>query len=232
MTRTTLAVVLTTALASSPADAGWLFPKGVGNYGPYTGGHGYSYATAYHYGFAWSAADTWNRDIFAYPAGISPYRPYGKPISKTVFPHPETPYIAVPGPRDLPMLVKPPAHPIDEVVPVLPGMSMPIATPHLQPVPATLPQPAAVPAAPQAAATSATIKMQVPPTAEVWVEKEKLAQAGAERVFQTPPLPPGRMQIINVRAKWVEAGREVEQFRVVGVRSGETARLTFTPAAP
>jgi uncharacterized protein (TIGR03000 family) len=230
MTRMTLALALGAALASSQAHASWLFPKGVGKYGPYTGGHGYSYATAYHYGFAWSAADTWIRDPFAYPTGISPYRPYGKPISKTVFPHPDTPYIAVPGPNGLPTLVKPPAHHAEEVVPFVPGMMAPIGAPILNPVPATLPQPVPVPA--PASTTAGTIKLQVPATAEVWVEKEKLAQAGAERVYQTPPLTPGKMQVISVRAKWVEGGKEVEQFRVVGVKPGETARVTFGATQP
>jgi uncharacterized protein (TIGR03000 family) len=231
MTRFSVALALGAALASSPAHASWLFPKGVGNYGPYTGGHGYSYATAYHYGFAWSAADTWNRDIFAYPAGISPYRPYGKPISKTVFPHPDTPYIAVPGPGGLPTLVKPSAHPIEELVP---GAMAPIGAPILQPVPAGLPASVTAPVgvAVPPSTTAGTIKMQVPPGAEVWIDKEKLSQAGAERVYQTPPLTPGRMQVISVRAKWIDGGREVEQFRVVGVRSGETAKVTFTSSAP
>lgn len=225
MTRIWFALAVSLALGAT-TQASWLFPKGVGKYGPYTGGHGYSYATAYHYGFTFSAADSWNRDIYAYPGGILPYRPYGKPISKTVFPHPDTPYIAVPGPNGLHTLVKP-VPPMEEVIP--PGVILPpgpVDAPMLQPVPTTLPAP--VPTA----SLSGTIKLHVPETAEVWVEKEKLTQAGAERVYRTPPLTPGKMQILNVRAKWLEGGREVEQFRVVGVKSGETAKLTFGSTQP
>ncbi len=218
-------VLVVAALGATTSQANWLFPKGVGKYGPYTGGHGYSYATAYHYGFAWSAADTWNRDIFNFPSGYSPYRPYGKPISKTVFPHPETPYIAVPGPDGLYRLVKPGLPPLmDEPVP---GVLAPIQSPHLQPVPVEAQATAQAPALLPAPTTSATIKIHVPPAAEVWIEKEKLQQTGSDRVTQTAPLAPGKMHIIAVRAKWKENGRDFDQIRVVGVRAGETAKVTF-----
>jgi uncharacterized protein (TIGR03000 family) len=62
----------------------------------------------------------------------------------------------------------------------------------------------------------------------VWFDKFKMTQTGSDRVYQTPPLVPGKTQIYTVRAKWNEAGRDVEQFRVVGVRAGETAKLNFT----
>ena len=52
-------------------------------------------------------------------------------------------------------------------------------------------------------------------------------QTGTDRVYQTPPLPAGKMQIYTVRAKWNQDGRDVEQFRVVGVRAGETSKLNF-----
>ncbi len=62
------------------AEAGFLgFGDGIGPamwYGPYTGGHGYSYNVAYSYGLAFSSADTWRRDPVAYPYGPYPY-PYG-----------------------------------------------------------------------------------------------------------------------------------------------------------
>lgn len=213
MTRFTM-VLFGAAVAGGAAQASWLFPKGVGNYGPYTGGHGYSYATAYHYGFAWSAADTWNRDPFAYPGGILPYRPYGRPISKTVFPHPDTPYISVPGENGLYTLVKPSAPPIEGV------MTAPMGAPILQPVPAAT------------ADSCASIKVTVPANAQVWVEKEKNDQTAGERVYKTAPLTPGQMSIITLRAKWNENGRDFEQFRAVGVRAGETAKVTFTSTQP
>ena len=46
--------------------------------------------------------------LFAYPGGISPYRPYGRPITYRVFPNPSTPYISVPGPDGMPTLIRDP----------------------------------------------------------------------------------------------------------------------------
>jgi uncharacterized protein (TIGR03000 family) len=213
---TRLTVALSLALCAGSAHGGW-FTRGVGDYGPYTGGHGYSYNVAYSYGFAWSAADTWRRDIFAYPGGIYPYRPYERPIYYRVFPKPETPYISVPGPDGLPTLIHPLPH-ADAVLPYEPTLLTPPAgappTPNLLPVP-------------DATAKAATIRVKAPEAAEVWVEKEQLPGAGGERTFQTAPLTGGRTQIFSLRAKWSEGGREVEQYRVVGVKAGETARVTF-----
>jgi uncharacterized protein (TIGR03000 family) len=216
MKRYGLALAAMLVLQAANARAG-LFDQGIGGamyYGPYTGGHGYSWNTAYGYGFAFSAADTWRRDPLAYPAGIYPYRPYGWPISCRVFPTPPAPYVSVPGPDGLPVLV-PTATP-DMVAPGAPVVVPPSVTNGLQPVPAGA-----------MAQRPALVKVHVPEGADVWFEKEKMPAGGTDRVFQSPPLTPGKMHIYTVRAKWNQAGREVEQVRIVGVRAGETAKLTF-----
>src|SRR5205823_2427906 len=87
-------------------------------YGPYTGGHGYSYNTAYSYGYAFSSADTWRRDPVAYPAGPYPYPLGPYPPRRYVFPTTSPTY----------------AHP-DEMV--VPGPVVSPALPLLQPVPGT-----------------------------------------------------------------------------------------------
>src|SRR6476659_539532 len=106
MMRFSLAFIAGSLFFIPSANAG-LFTWGPQDYkyGPYTGGHGYSYNVAYSYGFPFSAADTWRRDVYAYPGGIVPYRPYGKPIIYRVFPTPTTPYVSVPGPDGMPTLV-------------------------------------------------------------------------------------------------------------------------------
>jgi uncharacterized protein (TIGR03000 family) len=240
MTRFATALTAGLLVLTSSAQAGW-FSRGIGSameYGPYTGGHGYSYNVAYSYGFAFSAADTWRRDIFAYPGGIYPYRPHGKPIYHRVWPKPDVPYVSAPGPDGLPTLIKPGVAGTDGALESVPGgvegpfalpprvystppstSLKPVATPLLQPVPA------------EAAGRPAMVRIAVPADAEVWVEKEKMDQTGPDRAFQTPPLPAGKMQIYTVRARWTQEGKEVEQFRVVGVKAGETARLKFTAPA-
>jgi uncharacterized protein (TIGR03000 family) len=233
MRRYGLALAAAALLQLGHAHAG-LFDQGIGSamiYGPYTGGHGYPYNTAYGYGLSFSAADSWRRDPFAYPGGVYPYRPYEWPIYYRVFPKPPAPYVSVPGPDGLPVLA-PTAVPEwhEGQVFVAPGGAA-----ALQPVPkASLPTlaPAPTPATTSISTTAterpAQVRVQVPAGAEVWFDKSKMTQTGTERVYQTPPLPAGKMQIYTVRAKWNEGGRDVEQFRVVGVRAGETAKLTFT----
>lgn len=181
------------------------FGEGIGPakiYGPYTGGHRYSYNVAYSYGLAFNAADTWRIDPVAYPTGIAPFRPFGRPIRWQTFPHnPANPPIAVIDERGLPVLRTPGVSPNGELLPV----------PHVALKPVNAPP-----------AGCAQIRILAPEGAEVFVEKEKLKGD----LYQTPPLE-GRMKVYSVRARWNRDGREVEQFRVVGVQPGETAKLVF-----
>jgi uncharacterized protein (TIGR03000 family) len=208
------APILLLALPCLPAAEAQLFTRGPDafRYGTYTGGHGYSYNTAYGYGLSFSPADSWWRDPFAYPAGIYPYRPYQRPITYRVFPHPITPYVSIPGPNGLPILVP-------QAVEIAPAPVGDFVGPGLPLTP--------VPTA--ADGRCAQIRVVAPAGAEVWVEKQKLPGTGA--TYKTPPLTPGKMEIYSVRAKWVTAGREVEQFRVVGVSAGDSAQVLFTAEA-
>lgn len=206
-----LAPVLLLGLPCLPAAQAQLFPRGPDalRYGPYTGGHAYSYNTAYGYGLSFSPADSWYRDPFAYPAGIYPYRPFERPITYRVFPHSGTAYVSVPGPNGLPIL-------IPQAVECGPPPVGAVVAPGLLLVP--------VPTA--ADGRVARIHVIAPAGAEVWVEKQKLP--GAAATYRTPPLTPGKMEVYSVRAKWTVAGREVEQFRVVGVNAGDTKQVQFT----
>jgi uncharacterized protein (TIGR03000 family) len=208
-----LAPLLLLALPCLPAAEAQLFPTGPDalRYGAYTGGHAYSYNTAYGYGLSFSPADSWWRDPFAYPAGIYPYRPFQRPITYRVFPRPTTPYVSIPGPNGLPILVP-------QVVEAGPAPVGVIVNPGLPLVPV-----------PAADGRCAQIRVVAPAGAEVWVEKQKLPGAGA--TYQTPPLTSGKMQLYSVRAKWAVAGKQVEQFRVVGVSAGDSAQVQFAAEA-
>ncbi len=205
-------------VAAGTARAG-LFGGGIGSamqYGPYTGGHAYSYNVAYSYGLSFSAADSWRRDPIAYPAGVYPYRPYGRPILYRVFPQTpgSVPPISVPGEDGLPVLAHPGLPPA-AALPVPPAVIVPGSLPALQPVPGV------------AEARPATIRVVVPYNAEVWLDREKTTQTGMERAFALPPLPPGKLHVVSVRASWLENGRVVEQVRAVGIKAGETAKVNF-----
>jgi uncharacterized protein (TIGR03000 family) len=89
-------------LASAPPSwAGFLgFGSGIGPamfYGPYTGGHRYSYNVAYSYGFAFNAADTWRSDPLAYPAGVDPYRYWRRGRAPAYAPPVDGPLVEMPG---------------------------------------------------------------------------------------------------------------------------------------
>jgi uncharacterized protein (TIGR03000 family) len=66
-------------------------------YGPYTGGHRYSYNTAYSYVLPFNAADSWRSDLLAYPAGVYPYPlgPYAPRRFVFVTPPPAAPGLVV-----------------------------------------------------------------------------------------------------------------------------------------
>jgi uncharacterized protein (TIGR03000 family) len=81
MTRRGAWAVLVGLLAVGGARAG-LFDQGIGSamyYGPYTGGHGYSYATAYHYMLPFTANGFSSPWVYPYDWSSYPYRGYAFP---------------------------------------------------------------------------------------------------------------------------------------------------------
>ncbi len=180
--------------ASAHAGPFGLFGHGIGSameYGPYTGGHRYSYNVAYGYGLSFNAADSWRIDPFAYPGGVYPYRPYERPIVYRAWPaSPSGPPISVPGEDGLPVLA--PAVPPTSIAP---GVLEPVPAVTLKPVPDSV-LAAAMKPVPAPVGGTALIKFTAPEGAEVYVEKERV---GGD-VFQTPPLE-GRMKVYSVRAK-------------------------------
>jgi len=74
---------------------------------------------------------------------------------------------------------------------------------------------------------SATVEVRVPAGAEVWFDDEPTRQRGEQRTFVSPPLTPGREFHYDVRARWKDGDRVVDQTRAVGVRSGQTTEVDF-----
>jgi uncharacterized protein (TIGR03000 family) len=88
------------------------------------------------------------------------------------------------------------------------------------------------PAPPCPVATPATLRVLVPPDAELWIGDSPTDQRGAERLFVTPPLEGGRNLAYEVRARWAEQGRVVERTRTVPVYPGDRVTVDFrTPEA-
>jgi uncharacterized protein (TIGR03000 family) len=79
--------------------------------------------------------------------------------------------------------------------------------------------------------TPAQISLRVPANAAVWFDGEKTTSAGPDRQFQSPPLTPGQRYHYEVRARWVENGREVTQTQQVAVSAGANVNVSF-PVQP
>jgi len=79
---------------------------------------------------------------------------------------------------------------------------------------------------------TASVKVLLPTAdAEVWLSGSRGTLRGAERLFSSPALEPGREYTYTVRVRWTIDGRVLESVRAVDVRAGETSAVDFrTPA--
>jgi uncharacterized protein (TIGR03000 family) len=72
------------------------------------------------------------------------------------------------------------------------------------------------------------INVRVPAGAEVRFDGSKTSQTGGLRWFVTPALVPGRDYSYEIRARWMEAGRAVEETRKINLRAGDRLTINFT----
>jgi uncharacterized protein (TIGR03000 family) len=78
------------------------------------------------------------------------------------------------------------------------------------------------------AGNAALIILRVPANAEVFFEGKQTSQTGRFRSFVTPALESGRDYSYEIRARWTEGGRTVEQTRKINIRAGDRLTLNFT----
>ena len=69
--------------------------------------------------------------------------------------------------------------------------------------------------------------IEVPASAELFLEGVKTKQTGPSRVFVSPGLTPGQQYVYEVRARWIENGQPVEQTRNVVVMAGQRLTVRF-----
>ncbi len=74
----------------------------------------------------------------------------------------------------------------------------------------------------------AYLEVQVPDNAEVWINDTKTQQTGKVRTFVTPSLPADKVFTYEIKAKWSEDGKAVEQSQIVMVQSGKRVPVSFT----
>jgi len=75
--------------------------------------------------------------------------------------------------------------------------------------------------------SSATLTINVPADAELWFDETKTTSTGPVRLFNTPPLTPGRNYSYEIRAHWTEGGHDVTQTQTVGVTAGANLSVNF-----
>jgi uncharacterized protein (TIGR03000 family) len=75
----------------------------------------------------------------------------------------------------------------------------------------------------------ANIRVVVPdPQATIFFDGRTTTSTGTERLFHTPALAFGGSYTYQIRATWVQGGRQVTQERTVSVMPGQTTVIDFT----
>jgi uncharacterized protein (TIGR03000 family) len=113
------------------------------------------------------------------------------------------------------------------VIPVETAPAVP-ANPATDPAPKTNPLPKSG-ETPKGGAgkDGASLRFQLPPTAALFVDGNRVAGAGADRAFYTPPLQAGQRYFYDVRAEVVVNGQTVTEEKRVVVTAGADLVETF-----
>lgn len=74
---------------------------------------------------------------------------------------------------------------------------------------------------------AAHVEVRVPANADIWFDGTKTTQTGTVRHFVSPPLDAGRAYSYEIRGRWMENGREVNQSRTITVRPGSQQTVDF-----
>jgi uncharacterized protein (TIGR03000 family) len=77
----------------------------------------------------------------------------------------------------------------------------------------------------------AHVNVSVPVNAQLWFQDTLTSEKGTARRFESPALVPGKQYRYEVRAQWMENGREVTQTQNVDVYAGASVNMKF-PVPP
>jgi len=75
------------------------------------------------------------------------------------------------------------------------------------------------------------IGLRVPENAEVWIDGDKTTQTGTFREYVTPPLEPGQKFNYDIKARWVENGKEVIRERKLSFYAGDRLMVNLVALA-
>jgi uncharacterized protein (TIGR03000 family) len=101
---------------------------------------------------------------------------------------------------------------------------------HVEPPPLVVPGAALESLMPVDAAVQFAV--EVPEGAAIWIDGAATAQTGTARQFVSPPLTPGKTYSYELRARWTDAGKDVEQTQNVTVRAGDRLKVIFPISQP
>lgn len=71
------------------------------------------------------------------------------------------------------------------------------------------------------------IAVRVPESAVIWFDGDKTTQTGTLREFITPSLDPGQKYTYDIKAQWVENGKEVLRTRKMEIYAGDRLMVNF-----
>jgi uncharacterized protein (TIGR03000 family) len=84
---------------------------------------------------------------------------------------------------------------------------------------------------PSTAQNQANIRVTVPTSdAEVWFNGAETRERGTVRDFVSPTLTSGKTYSYEIRARWREGDREMDQTREVEVHAGDSINVAFPVA--
>jgi uncharacterized protein (TIGR03000 family) len=70
-------------------------------------------------------------------------------------------------------------------------------------------------------------EVRVPANADIWFDGNRTTQKGSLRQFASPPLDPNGAYSYEIRARWMENGRQVDRTEKVTGHSGERMTVDF-----
>jgi uncharacterized protein (TIGR03000 family) len=84
-----------------------------------------------------------------------------------------------------------------------------------------------------AALVSASLTLELPAAADVWLDGEKQpSSADLSRVLTSPPMQLGGQHTFRVRAEWLEGSTKYRTEQTSTVRAGERGKLTVYAGTP
>ena len=86
--------------------------------------------------------------------------------------------------------------------------------------------------APKGSEAEARITVLVPADAEIFFNEESTTQTGSKRLFITPSINIGKDYTYEIRARWLEKEKRIEQSRTVTVSGGATVHVDFFTKEP